>query len=141
MIKKLLNDIDFKPMTQLSKMADKILKQREDVENERKEKEQAEYKSRIKYYLNEFKIGFKDELPILKEAGIKYSAHFRDIRYEHMGVYILLKKGKREIRMEFSSRTSYRYEYIPNGPHYGTHCFGNWPKEDFIVFVDKGLLK
>lgn len=90
--------------------------------------------------LESFKSTFHDLLPSLEKDGITYSAHFK-ATYEHKGSYILFKKGDRTLKMDYTNAISYRYEYTSPGDPYGRMCYGAWPKDDFILFLYKGLLE
>ena len=98
-------------------------------------KEQQEFEAKL---LEEFKIGFSEQLPLLEEAKITFSAHQNDARYSHKGSHILFKLNKSELRMDFTNRRSYRYEHKTEG---GTMTYGEWNKEKFILFIYDNLLK
>ncbi len=113
---------------------------RKDLEQIRRDKRQES----IRILEDEFRVGFADEIPLLEEAGIKWSAHFQDPDYEFKGAYILFEKDDKRLKMDFASRGSYRYEYVPYSleeyAYRGSMVYGNWTKEEFILWIDENLL-
>lgn len=108
--------------------------------------------------LEDFKETFRDYLPLLDEAGIEYNAYFNDNRYPGLyGSYIEFKRtvpsvdardivegGKNTItlRMDFDHGKSYRYEHVVRGSStrkVGRSVYGEWPKEDIVMFLYGGL--
>ena len=122
-------------------------------------KEITERMVKLDKILKDFKETFKEYLPLLDEAGIKYSAHFNDPRYEYQGSYIQFEMqrtdkqphvakimGPKVLKMDFDNGMSYRYEYVPynsrvNDGICGKSVYGNWPKKDLILFIYNGLFK
>jgi hypothetical protein len=48
--------------------------------------------------------------------------------------------------MDYHNRISYRYEHVPqplnrDGIIAARSVMGNWPKEDFVMFIYHGLFK
>jgi hypothetical protein len=129
------------PITQL---ANRIRENRQIKLTEKQEQEKQEFLAIIKRLEDEFKIGFAEEIPLLEESGINWSAHLQDNRYEHMGAYILFEKDGKSVKMDFNHRKSYRYEFVPHSNHEhgarGSMVFGEWNKEDFYLFIDSNLL-
>lgn len=131
--------------TTITEIADKIRKDRQAVLDEQLLREQQEFLAIIERLQNEFEIGFKEQISLLNESGIKWSAHLNNDKYEDQGAYILFKKGDKSIKMDFNNRVSYRYEYFPYSLNEyaskGTMVFGDWDKDDFYLFIDEKLLK
>ncbi len=127
--------------TSISKMAEAIRSKRSAIINETKSAEDLEREKLTDNLLVEFETGFAEQLPLLKESGISWSAHINS-RYTQDGFYIKFKSGDIELKMDFNSAKSYRYEYTgKKGKYnYGSMCYGNWDKEDFLLFIDEHLL-
>jgi hypothetical protein len=79
---------------------------------------------------------------MLAEEKIKWGAHLNS-QYEHEGSYISFHKDDFVVKMDFSGGKSYRYEYTGKrgGGNYGRSVFGDWPKEDFVVFIYTELIQ
>ncbi len=126
----------------LAKAAKKLIAaKKKALKKEMDEKSAAQAKKEFKI-LQEFEIGFAKELPLLKDAGISYSAHYNS-QYDHEGTYIKFCFVGQELKMDFSARNSYRYEYTGRrgeAGNYGRMVFGDWNKEDFILFIYTGLI-
>lgn len=101
---------------------------------------EAEHQEHLKHLETEFNIRFADALPLLKAEGITVSFHKQNKRYKHMGTYVQFTKGAAILKMDFSNRSSYRYEYIPYQKGYGSACYGAWPLDRFYEFIYDGLL-
>lgn len=115
-------------------------------ENAAKHKEQmklSKQREEIRIMEDEFKAGFAEEIPLLDEAGIKWAAHWQDPDYEFKGSYILFETDSKQLKMDFINRDAYRYEYVQHSldeyRNRGTMVYGDWPKEDFIVWLDDQL--
>ena len=130
---------DSKEKTKIELMADKISESRDKLTKGVSDQKLKEYKANIKRLEDEFKIGFKDQLLLLVEAGISWSAKLIHARSIHMGSYILFQKDKKQLKMDFHSRNSYRYEFSPAG--IGNAVYGEWNKDDFILFITTKLLR
>ncbi len=132
-------------MTKIAELAAKIRLENKQVIEAQDAKYKKEREAEILNLLTEFEEGFKNEIPMLKEAGITYSAHFNTV-YAHQGAYILFKHGLKELRMDFNNRISFRYEYTPwirglSERVMGRCVYGDWPKDEFILFIDEGLIQ
>lgn len=93
-----------------------------------------------KRLLEEFEAGFGEVLAMLTEAGIEYAPGLIDEKYFAIkGTYISLKRGEKEIKMDFSNRNSYRYEFTGDrmaaNPIRGNGVFGKWPMDDFVLWI------
>lgn len=126
---------EFRPQkTTLERLAEASLsrnaqsKQDEEIEMNRRADEQE------KWLLDQFEKGFQDQLPILKEAGISYSAHLIHRRYSYQGGFIKFSKGGTTLEMQIHDSVSYRYEN-PERDRMGSMQFGKWPKETFIEWL------
>lgn len=131
-------------METLQDRAKKIKDTRENEKRLKDEKELAEYETIRKKLLEEFELGFKEELDMLHKEGIKYSAHLQNYRYPFMGAYIEFKKGKNSVKMDFNSRNNYRYEFVKYSHNYDNPqkmVYGEWDKEDFIIYLQENLYK
>jgi hypothetical protein len=128
----------------MSQLTEKVqeLKRIRALEEEKKEAAiQEELRKMGMLILREFEEAFKDFLPLLAEEGISYAAYF-NTRYTYQGAYILFTKGSRACKMDFSNRTSYRYEYNKYElGRTGNSVYGEWPKEEFLLFLDRELLE
>ena len=127
-------------MSKLSEIAYAIKQARAQAKAEELKLRDAELEKDALFILTEFEEAFSAMLPLLKEEGITYSAHF-NTRYTYQGSYILFKKENRCLKMDFLNRDKYRYEYTGANSSSGTAVFGQWPAEDFILFIDAGLLQ
>jgi|GEM_PF-3201487 len=126
----------------MSKLIDEVqkLKQaRAEKERVAQEAVELELSKGREQLLKEFEIGFYEVIPLLKEEGIEYSAHY-NTQYTYQGAYILFKKDNRELKMDFLRRESYRYEYhtYDNQSH-GNSCYGAWSMGEFLLYIDAGL--
>lgn len=124
--------------TKLQQLSLKIRHRKAHALVEQKQKEKAEREAKLKEILKEFEIGFAEQLPLLSEANITYSAHF-NTKYENDGTYIEFTRGDKSLKMDFSKRNLYRYEYTGKNRNDFRMTYGNWPKDDFILFIDKRL--
>lgn len=127
--------------TTIQMLAEKIKLERKLKDNKITSQIESERKIKLDNLLQEFEIGFADYLSMLKEAGVSWSAHF-NTAWEHQGSYIKFKKEEKELKMDFSTRDSYRYEYVGvlGRERMGKMVYGNWSKEDFVLFINDNLL-
>ncbi len=127
-------------MTTISERAAQIRKTEEEIKQKQLADQKAEtdlVKTRL---LKEFEIAFEPVLQMLKTENITYSAHYQDERYFHMGTYILFKTDRDELKMDFNSANSYRYEFIKYDRGYGSMCYGKWDMDRFIIWIDEKLI-
>ena len=103
--------------------------------NRAKEKREAEEAS----ILESFKHTFEDELPLIKEAGITFSAHHKG-SYYNQGYYIKFRRGDKFLYMDYNGYNCYRYEYTDINAM-GEDVYGAWPKDKFILFLYEGLIR
>jgi hypothetical protein len=131
-----------KMKTKISILAAQIRKKRNEVLDEFKLMENLQTEQDLLFLLKDFEASFSNQLPLLIEAGIKWSAHFNDNHFHHKGSFIMFTHNGKELKMDFNGRKSYRYEYIPCTPgrRIGKSVYGEWDKEDFILFIDENLL-
>lgn len=126
--------------TIISKMAAKIRNERKAAEDKKKAEEALKTEQALLEISREFEIGFASQLPLLEQAGINWSAHFNNNRYHYDGSYILFEKDGKILEMDFLNSKSYKYEHeYPRGV--STKCYGEWPKDDFLIFIDEELLQ
>lgn len=122
--------------------AKEILERREQARQEKEQKRQEQLRDEEQKYLNVFNNEFAEQLPMLEEAGIRVVAR----RDKYNNVYLTLirelenGKGCREAEMEVSLTGGYRFEHPVNGD-LARSVFGNWPIDDFYVFVYDKLFK
>ncbi len=126
----------------MSKLTDEVQRIKEGIAEKEKAKQEAVelelFKGR-EQLLKEFEIGFAEVIPLLKEEGIEYSAHY-NTQWTYQGAYILFKKGDRELKMDFLNRDRYRYEYNSYKEQVcGQSTYGAWGLESFLLFIDAGL--
>ena len=120
----------------------RLAKRIEDENN--KEKIEREARETRQYLENEFREAFPNVLPLLKELGIEFRGGMQDDRYQHMGTFIEFIHGSRRLKMDFSNRGSYRYEFVEynrsiNG-HYGNSTYGKWKEDGLFLFLDEKLI-
>ncbi len=130
-------------MTTIEEMANEIRNKRNEIKQQEEDFINKQAEKYLSTLLEEFEIAFKDYLPLLEEAGITYKAELQDRRYKFKGSYIEFKKDDKILRMDFNDKNSYRYEYVDydnSGIRRGNSVYGNWNQEDFIIFIDEGLL-
>lgn len=131
-------------MSTLHEKAQEIRAKREAEKNQRIENaKKGQFEARM-LLRKEFEIGFKDIIPLLEDAGISWDAFYQDPIYQFNG-YILFQYKGRRLKMDFSNRTSYRYEFVSeykqrNG-HSGTMVYGAWDKDRFITWIDEKLIR
>lgn len=123
--------------TTLVERALKIKEQEQTEEQKAISARQREIDSRCENILESFKRGFKDEVPLLTDEGITFSAHFTT-NYEHQGTYIMFKRGDKSVKMDFSNEFKYRYEYT-RPEQAGSMVYAEWDKDKFIVFIYDNL--
>ena len=129
-------------MKTLVEIAEGILKERSEKAIAASQEIQSERSAKMGFLLEEFEKGFKEQLPMLADAGIKWNARYNSM-YDHEGAYIQFRLGEKTLKMDFGSATSYRYEYtgrVGSGTH-GCMVYGDWPKDDFIIFIYNNLIK
>lgn len=127
--------------SQISIMAEETRKSRAAAQVCEEERLAAEKVQEIARLTIEFEAGFKEQLPLLKEAGIEYQVHIKETPVKQG--YVKFKLGENELGMDFNSRNSYRYEFLPvskEGKH-GKTQFGDWSKVDFILWIDDNLIR
>lgn len=127
--------------TIISKMAEKIRNERKATEEKKKAEEAFKTEQALLNICREFEIEFADQLPLLKESGINWSAHFNNNRYHYQGSYILFKKDGKALKMDFNNKNSYRYEHVHPNTGVGRSVYENWNKDDFLIFIDEELLQ
>lgn len=104
------------------------------------DKKRAEVREQLAFLHQEFAIAFSEMLPILEASGIAWEACLQNEDYRFMGSYILFKKGDKTLKMDFSNRDSYRYEFQSyDQKGYGKSAYGKWDMERFILFLDEEL--
>ncbi|MFA6947115.1 MAG: hypothetical protein WC220_14575 [Pedobacter sp.] len=123
----------------LADRARKILDIRKLNEDIKAKEKQEEKDIKLLIILESFELEFKKELPLLKDAGITWDAHFKT-NYEHDGAFIGFIYKSYTLRMDYSQGSGYRYE-CPNSNERGSMRFGYWPKNDFIVWIYEYLIK
>lgn len=127
--------------TAIERIAETIISRKKLEDEESKERKRKHISIGLNTIRKAFEHRFESELPMLKEANIYYSAHAKG-DYSYMGHYILfVRNNGRELRMDFESETSYRYEYTPSEDGnriLGKKVFGEWEKSDFILFLYNG---
>ena len=127
--------------TEFTKIAAKIRSERLADSLQHSDAAALRYQEEQLALLKQFEQAFGEELPLLHQAGIKCSAHWQDHRYGFKGSYILFELDGRELKMDFSSAKSYRYEFVPYGSgRSGRMTYGEWPKDDFYLFIDENLI-
>jgi len=120
--------------------AKEILKQKKEEISAKEMAEQQKLSKEIKACLDAFEKEFIDYLPMLKEAGIAWSAKMKFYPWIFQGVYIDFETGLSHLHMDITTGGAYRYESPPLGTN-GKMVFGKWPKEDFVVWIYENLLK
>lgn len=127
---------------QLLERAKKALEARENASEEKKNSQLSEQNALIAEKTKQFEKEFAAEIPLLTEAGIRYRVFMKGI-YNHQGYYVLFYKPGdveqgRGLKMDFNGPGSYRYEYTER-ERIGTIAFGEWDKEEFLLWVAQGL--
>lgn len=125
----------------ISKKAEEIRKAKSAAKQEEEDVKNSEKQEKLSNLTMEFEEGFKEEIPLLKEAGIEYEACINP--NSSLDKYIKFTLGTKTLKMDFSSKTSYRYECPPTTREgrWGNKQYGKWPKEDFILWIDDELIK
>jgi len=133
-------------MSQITQLADKIRAEESAKQKAESERNAAEAKRIIEQLEEEFKHTFPDLLPIIEAEGITWRGGMQNENYSHMGTFIEFHYEGRSLKMDFSNRGSYRFEFVPyqggnNYPYYyGKSTFGKWPSSRFIVWLDENLV-
>lgn len=130
-------------MESIEKRAKRVLAEKNTIEQSKQDIKNKKLADQIISLTERFEVGFADELPLLKSEKITYSLH-----YQIGGVYdsyVLFERKGRSLKMDFHSAKSYRLEFVKIyhsgvNPHYGAMQYGAWSKDDFIVFLYKGLI-
>ena len=122
--------------TEIQKRAAEIRIKKKKLEDVKINMEIKNKQIRLAKIVTEFEAGFESELPLLKEAGITYSPHYTD---DDLNSFIRFEKDNRILDMDFNNRNSYRYEHPENREHF-TKTYGEWSKDDFILWIDENLL-
>lgn len=135
-------------MSTISELAKGIRDAKAAAEKIAAEKKSIAVRQHLSFIYQEFAIAFSEMLPVLKASGITWEpclqdeAYFclQDEAYFFKGSYILFRKGDKSLKMDFSNRDSYRYEFQPYDTQgCGRSCYGKWPMDGFILFLDNGL--
>jgi hypothetical protein len=114
----------------------KKIREERDIEIQKKhELERLERQQKEEKYLASFEEEFADMIPLLKEAEIKYHPLFTNqLGHEHQIVFIA--KDKPELSMDYSVHNSAGADGVKaSWRYYEGQLYGNWSKEDFILFI------
>lgn len=127
--------------TKLSKLANQLKLTQSEIKKSEEFRKALELKVIKNRLRKEFKIAFADILEMLKEENITWQPKLQDDRYEYMGTYILFRRNKKTLAMDFSHRNSYRYEFVRYGNTYGgTMTYGAWDMDRFILWIYDNLI-
>lgn len=130
-------------MSELVKRALELKKNKESTEQYNEIQRQKEYDGVINRITCEFEAGFKDILPMLKEAGITYKGGTQHRNYPSNATYIEFFLGEKSLKMDFIHRKLYRYEFVRksyNSINCGTMTYGDWDKDRFILWIYDELI-
>jgi hypothetical protein len=127
--------------SKLAYQARLILQERAKVQAEVINKQHQVLKTKRDELRQMFLEGFKDIIPLLDDAEITFEAQFKDNDYPDLyGGHISFKYKGQELKMDFNTGISYRYEYSTKNDRNGRSVYGNWPHEDFIVWIYRNLI-
>lgn len=114
------------------------------VIEEKKNKEQNDHnkllEAKKEELLNQFELGFKDVLHLLRGSGISYTAGLVNEHFTSGDSFIEFHFNKSKLRMDFENARSYRYESTGKGG-YPTSHYAHWDLDQFIIWIYKDLIQ
>lgn len=127
-------------MSDIKTIAATVLSEQQAKQDKEHLNREAEADKICAFITEQFRTAFLEYLPMMQEAGIKWSAHMQDRRYSSMGTFILFQKEHVVARMDFSNAKSYRYEFVRHDQGYGTMVYDEWDKRRFALFLYEKIL-
>ena len=122
----------------LKQKAAEILHYRHIVEEESALKAKEKRDIELDHLRLSFEADFAEVLPMITDAGITYSPHYKT-EWEYQGTYIEFQFENKTLKMDYSMKGSYRYEYTKPDTT-GSKTYGTWGMEDFIVWIVEKLV-